>query len=237
MPSQDDSTAEPPPRSLRVSIRSRLRPIPLRDILHWIDQEAASLSDQSGRIAPPDPRLLLTDWHDPDTGAPFGRPDGDMIACVVDEARTRPERQPPAMVGFERLAAAVTGTIALTGNISGKPEGDGAHYLMLRLWTGRTNNLSIDRIIADAGPGERALEAQDYHSHVPQELRKVRLGQGGRPSKFMHGREEAVQAALALHDHHRRKRVPALIERPDLERRLRHLLTLMDLRHGLTPGP
>lgn len=226
-----------PPRYPRVSIRCPLTPAGLRDIHRWADQEATSLADPSGRTPPPDPRLLLTDWHDRKTGEPFGWTDGDMIACRVDEARTQPERLPPAMVGFDRTATAVTGTLALNSNVPGKPEGEGSHYLLLRLRTGRHHPQFVDRIIADASPGERVLEAADYHDHSPQALRKMRVSRDDRPSKFLQGREDAIRAALSLHDHHVSKRVPLLMDRAELERLLRQLLALMDARHGRTPGP
>jgi hypothetical protein len=115
------------------------------------------------------------------------------------------------------------GRLRLNSDLAGKPEGKGRFYL--RIEYGGGSNLSVDRIVADAQPGERVREAEDHHWHLPEKLRKVPVA--GFPSKFNLGREDAIERALVRFDKSAERQEMG-VSRRDYEAILRVLLAATD---------
>lgn len=132
----------------------------------------------------------------------------------------------PAFHVFLGVATAFSGSVYLDSNQSGKAEGTGRFYLKLKY--GSSGKFTVDRLVADAQPGERVREAADHHRHVREELTKVSgTLEEARPSKFNLGREEAIQAALDQYDDWRIENV-MLIGRSEYKHMLRLLLLIAD---------
>lgn len=153
-------------------------------------------------------------------------PDGRHVAWVPPSGGA-PHWFRPGHYLFLRMAVWFGGFMCRGSNKTGQPKGLGKFYVRLRYPDGQ--QFSVDRIIADAQPGERVSEPFDYHMHDPDLLTKGRDGRSRtRTSKFNLGRPEAIQAALAQYDRSVRRGIPAPISREQYRTMLELLLLIGD---------
>lgn len=160
----------------------------LAEIQRYADRETSRLGadlPSGGRV-----RLNYAPFQDAGSGS-------NCVLWKIEPAH-QARKVDHAIYLFVRALTLFGATASLGSNQSGKANGTGKFYPLIRMkGNGR---FSLMRVICDARVGQAVTEnRRDFRNHLRQSMGVTDLDSLWRKSKYVHGRTDILEAAAKLH--------------------------------------